>query len=62
MKKFKKVNKTFGEALENVDSSEVEKIKEGKEIKIKLEKLLDDIKNDREFNELVPGKNNDIFN
>ncbi|OUM65398.1 hypothetical protein PIROE2DRAFT_51046, partial [Piromyces sp. E2] len=56
---FSQVNKTFDESLKNVDPSDIEKIKEGKEIKIKLEKLLDDIKNDREFNELVPDEYSD---
>ena len=50
------VVKNFEDALNKVDPSENEKLKEGKEIKSKLEKLVDDIINDREFNELNKGK------
>ncbi|KAG4090845.1 DUF89-domain-containing protein [Neocallimastix lanati (nom. inval.)] len=49
---FTQVVKNFEDALSKVDPSENEKLKEGKEIKSKLEKLVDDIINDREFNEL----------
>jgi len=50
---FTQVVKTFEEALKNVDSSENEKIIEGKEIKLKLEKIVDDMKNDRELIEFT---------
>jgi len=49
---FTQVVKNFEDALSKVDPSETDKLKEGKEIKYKLEKLVDDIINDREFNEL----------
>jgi len=56
---FIQVVKNFEEALNNVDLSEKEKINEGKEIKIKLENLVDDITNDRKFNEISKDEYSD---
>jgi len=49
---FSQVIKTFEEEIKKVNLYEIEKINEGEEIKKKLENLLDDIRNDREFNEI----------
>jgi len=53
---FTQASKTVEEAIKNIEPNDVEKINEGKEIKNKIDNIIDDIKNDREFIEVIPDE------